>query len=406
MARPQDTPLEYRTALTQIERAIVDRLALAFQERLPAAADFAALRKLDMQFVMHRDLIFVEARGTCYFWQDTAKDPDNGGSVIAPDNWIDAGTGKLKAGRWTEAADQSMYAPRGTTQALPLNQIRSGYARTVMLYAGKADSEDAFSRIFGRRPAMLVAWKGTKRTQISGSPALFEARYAFDVYGISYCPRFGPDALYGSELPEEAAEDPGLNQILSDASDCLVGASDEKTDYCHLVPGVDVVLPGDDDIVEESLGERLFVGATSVEVVAYLHRPDYDAARITNIHVDVRLAAGGKPDAPNSVGEGLKVAWPQAGLRTAIEGGWATINAVRVAVTTTPVSLPPNSDIYRDLKPDGTWMLQHVPAGDPDPPKQQDGTLRVGVTTTDGGGVVFDRYLCSALLGMGYDDIE
>lgn len=405
MARPQDTPLEYRTALTQIERAIVDRLALAFQERLPAVADFVALRQVEMQYVMHRDLIFVEARGTCYFWRDGERDPDNGGSTIAPDNWTDA-SGALKPGRWTEAMDTSMYAPRGTTQALPLNQIRQGYARTVMLYAGKADSEDAFNRIFGRRPAMLVQWGGTKRKQISWAPALFEARYQFHVFGISYCPRFGPDALYGSELPDEATEDPGLNQILADASDCLVGASDERTDYCHLVPGVDVVLPGDDDVVEESLGERLFVGATAVEVVAYLHRPDYDASRLTNIHVDVRVAAGSKPAADDCVREGLAVAWPVAGLAGAISAGEARIRGAVVNVLATPVNFPALCDTYRDLKPDGTWILQHVPAGDEQPPAQAPGTLRVGVTTTDSGGVVFDRYLCSALLSAGYIDVE
>ena len=96
MATAADEPLDYRTAATQIERALVDRLSLAYQERRPPVADLAALRAVPTKYVAHRDLVFVEGVGVCYRWLDTANDPDDNDGVIAA---LD-----LDHGRWVKCA--------------------------------------------------------------------------------------------------------------------------------------------------------------------------------------------------------------------------------------------------------------------------------------------------------------
>lgn len=408
MASPSAQPLEYRTALTQIERAIEDRLSLVYQERRPPVADLAALRAVEMPYVSDRDLIYVQSIGKNYKWLDVKEEPDNNGSVILPLSWTDS-AGVVQRGRFIQIDDDSLYAPRGFDQAIPISMIQTGYVRCVRTYTGNPETRDAFDKIFGRRPAMLITFQGAEKEQLSTAPALYRIEVLFKILCVSYTPRGQPAALYGSDMPEEAEGDPGLNQILSDASDCLLGASHEATGYHHLVPGVDVVLPwGEDEIVIQSLSERLFIGATGIRVIAYLHRPDYDAAPITTIGLTTQTAnehGGALAEHDNLVLDGLHVLWPQATLLAAVEPGEAKIAGTLVTSSPPAALFPPSKDTYRDLQKDGTFVYQAVDIG-ADPPEQPKDTLRVGVTTTDATGILFDHYLCPTVIDFaGPDEI-
>lgn len=404
MAHPHETPLEYRTALTQIERALVDRLSLAFQVRRPPVADLPTLRQAqDGRYVMHRDLIFVEDQGLCYRWLDTSAAPDDNSSVIMP-AWVTDGG----PGRWVRCTDQSLYARRDEEYAQPLCMIRDGYAKAVQLYEGDVSSDVVMQRVLEQRPAILVRWLRTEQEQKSLQPALYRSVYFFQILGISYNPRFGTDAQYGSDLPLEAAEDPGLNAILGDALDCVIGASDHNTGYAHLVPGVDVVQPQGMEIAEESLAERLFIGAARFRVIAYLHRPDYDAAPLTTVGMTTQhINEHGLAVAPDNVLlQGYHLVWPAEGLVHAVQYGRAKVGGHLVAGSPAPVKLPADSAIYRDLKPDGTFIYRATAIG-ADPPAPVAGALRVGVTTTSSAGIVTDTILAPQITDFaGPDEVS
>ncbi len=398
MATAADEPLDYRTAATQIERALVDRLSLAFQERRPPVADLAALRAVETKYVAHRDLIFVEGVGVCYRWLDTANDPDNNDAVIAATD--------LDHGRWVKCTDQALYAPRGYEYARPLCQIPTGYARAVQLYEGEANLAEAMKHILEMRPAMLIRWTRTTKEQRSLAPALYRAVFNFEVMCISYCARLGTDSMYGSDLPDEAAEDPGLNQMMGDASDCLTGASDAaSTGYWHICKGVDVVQPLEDVILQERLAQRLFMGATRLRLVAYLHRPDRDAYPLRVIGLTTQHVPRVVESMENVVLAGYNVAWPDASLTVRIEHGQAKVGGRLVASSPAAMTFPADADVYRDLQQDGTFIYQAVDV-DAAPPAQMAGTLRVGKTTTGGSGVVHDEILAPQITDFaGPDEI-
>ena len=409
MATPQDAPLDFRTALTQIERAVVDRISLALQERLPPVATLSELRNraaldgIGTQYVSDRDLIYVQAEGVVFRWLDMATEPDDGLNFIQP---IDSATPN---GRWVRQTDQSLYAPRGYTNAVPLCQIPTGYARAVQLYEGEIGLDEALNRIFGRRPAILVRWRRTDKDQQGLSPGFYRARYTFQLICISYSPRSDQSALYGSDLPSEAALDPGLNQLLGDASDAVIGASDPATGYIHLVPGVDVAQPGADEILLEDLSERIFMGAAGLRITAYLQRYDYDAAPLTVIGLTTQhVNDHGQGDAAGEdcVLSGCEIPWPQTGLVGQPAAGSARIAGQVFAVSTSPQLFPASADTYRDLLPSGTFVYQSVANGGT-PPPQVPSSLRVGLTSTSSTQIVFDQILCPTQLTFaGPDEIQ
>lgn len=398
MAGAESEPLDYRTAATQIERALVDRLSLAYQERRPPVASLAALRALETKYVAHRDLIYVEDAGVCYRWLDTANDPDNNLSVIRADD--------LDVGRWVRCEDQALYAPRGYEYARPLCQIPTGYVRAVQLYEGEASLDRAMQQILEMRPAMLVRWTRTAREQRSLAPALYRTTYSFEVMCISYGARAGTDSMYGSDLPAEALDDPGLNQMLGDASDALVGASDfAATGYWHITQGVDVVQPLEDVILQEHLAQRLFLGVTRLRLVAYLHRPDRDAYPLTVLGVTTQHAPRVIESLDNVLLDGYHI-WPAPSLVVQVQHGQAKVGGRLVASGPAPMALPANAEVYRDLRQDGTFLWQAVDVG-ATAPAQTAGTLRVGKTTTDGSGVVLDEMLAPQITDFaGPDEVR
>lgn len=399
--------LDFRVAITEIERAVLSRLSLALQARRAPVASRGALRLAEMTYVRDGDLVFVEDVGRVFRWHDLCDLPDDDAQVVQPRDWLDL-SGKVKTGRWQQEVDLTLYAPRGYDQALPLCAIPRGYVRTVQLYQGQGAVREILERIFGGRPCLLPQFDRARFKQISTAPAFYRVELDLTVLAVSFNPRTGPDAILGSELPAEAADDPGLNQLLMDAADALVGKSDPPTGYVHLVEGVDQVLLQDLEIEEEDLGQKLFVGSIQLLVVAYVHRPDRDTAPLTHVALETQLVSDhGVPiqEGQEGVLSGLGIPWPHPGLAVQPEAGEALLGGRRVRCDPGMVRLAADADVYRDLLPEGRLQFQAV-AIDGEPPPLAPGALRIGVTTTDSGSVVFDRFLCVTLISVARDEVE
>lgn len=419
MAHRTDTQLDYRTCVRQVEQALVRRLALAFKERRPPVLDKPALRAIGPRTLYPGDLVYVQQVGRCFAWAAGRSEPDDDGSTIAPTNWTHPATGVQLPGVWVEQTDATPYARREDPHTRPLCAIPDGYLRSVELYQGRPDTEDLFNRFTGRRPLLAVRYAGDTRKRQTTSPATYRVEMQFQLIGLSYHPRRGGEALEGATIASQAADaatqrvieqDPGLFSILGDADDCAQGDSDVQTGYYHLVPGVDTVLPTGHQILQELQAQRLFVGASNITVVCNVHRPDRDTERFYSLGLTTQAvnqhqvtAAAVRPD--NAVLQGLDVPWPQVGLRTAPRPGRVAVAGRVFALSPSQVTFTANSDTYRYCSADGRLLYQVFPAGS-EPPTTPPGALLIGVTTTDGVGIVFDEFVCATVIDQDQRDLE
>jgi hypothetical protein len=419
MAHRTDTQLDYRTCVRQVEQALVRRLALAFKERLPPVLDKAALRTIGPRTLYPSDLVYVQQVGHVYAWAAGLVSPDNDASVLAPINWTDSSTGHQLPGVWVEQTDTTPYARREDPHARPLCAIPDGYLRSVELYQGRPDTEELFARFTGRRPLLAIRYAGDTRKRQTTTPATYRVEMQFQLIGLSYHPRRGGEALEGATVPgpivdsstQRAIEqDPGLFCILGDADDCAQGDSDVETGYYHLVPGVDTVLPTGHQILQELQAQRLFVGASNITVVCNVHRPDWDAERFYSLGLTTQAvnqhqvpAAAALPD--NAVLQGLDVPWPQDGLLTAPRPGRVAVAGQVFALSPPQITFTASSDTYRYCSAKGRLLYQVVPAGSK-PPTTPPGALLIGVTTTDGVGIVFDELVCATVIDQDQRDVE
>ena len=75
-----------------------------------------------------------------------------------------------------------------------------------------------------------------------------------------------------------------------------------------------------------------------------------------------------------------------------------------VSVGETISEFAPNSDVYRDVFPNGVLWLSAVPIDAPPPPRVT-GALRVGVSRTNATDVLSDRFLVASALTVGEPDV-
>lgn len=419
MARRTDTQLDYRTCVRQVEQALVRRLALAFKERRPPVPDKAALRAVGPRTLYPGDLVYVQQVGHCFAWAAGRSDPDDDASTIAPINWTHPATGLQLPGVWIEQTDTAPYARREDPHARPLCASPDGYLRSVELYQGRPDTDELFNRFTGRRPLLAVRYAGDTRKRQTTSPATYRVEMQFQLIGLSYHPRRGGEALEGATIAGQAADvatqraieqDPGLFSILGDADDCAQGDSDPETGYYHLVPGVDTVLPTGHQILQELQAQRLFVGSSGITVVCTVHRPDRDTERLYSLGMTTQAINQHKvpPEAlgpDNAVLAGLNVEWPHGGLTTAPLPGRVTVGGRIFDLSPARITFAASADTYRYCSGNGELLYQSVPAGAA-APATPPGALLIGVTTTDGSGVVFDEIVCATITTQDQRDID
>lgn len=381
-------PLDIRTAITQVTTALVDTLSLAYQYRYPEVLTLAALAAVDSSTLPDRALIWVASEGVVYRWHTASRLPQLVPFVIAPQALPQNGNG-----RWLR---QSSAVTLGHAWFRPLHRVRRGYARAVQIYQGEDDA--VLERIYAQRPAFLVEWDSDALScEAYRHGAIYEYDLKFFVHCVAKNLRSGPEALIGSEVPDDAGAvpPPGLWEMIGDVR-YLLGGCD-----LGLAPGVKFVdVTGEAKIVESELAQRLFRAELSVTVRGSVHVIDEDLISDPKIWVERRDAdspeEGGNFDRSNHVAAGYRFA-PGPGLTATPTAGVAYIAGQLISSAPGAHTFEPSSDTYRDLLLDGRLVYQAVPP-DEDPPPQLPSSLRIGVTRTSDTNLVGDRLLCSYLV--------
>lgn len=385
------------TAVTLIERELARFLAVAFQKRLKGpggaqnTASIEVLRAFPRKIIADNALRFVESIGKTYRFDAYDSRPDDGLLVVAPSD----GTG---LGRWVQegATPEQRRSPhdgiREAAKRLDRYALqRSGFAETVRIWEGEYD-EEAIAELFAKKPIFVVVPSGSSREAKSLVPGTYYLeRYRFRIWAVSQSLRKGPAGLLGLGYPLDGG-DPGLNYMIGCIKRGLAGST------LGLL-GVLSCEIGDEEVVAHDLANRVFVNALDVVVSATLHLPDDDLVPLSQVTTETRLSArSAEPelDLRNYVATGCHPNRTGPLLAT-IRGGVAYINGAMVEAIPQRLTMPPSSDVYRDLLPNGVFVVQSVPIAAA-PPVIPATAMRVGRTQTDAAGITSDIFLCSTMV--------
>ncbi len=387
---------DVRSEIITIEKAIVNALSLAYQFRYPPVDSVTELRLLNANSTdipsatgipQDNFLRFVTQVGRVYRFDGYSLEIDDNLNVIKPHDLTDT-----QRGRWIKQdvgePGQPTYLDlgNGVNFRKPLHIIQTGYAKAVEPYQGQLDRDEELTRIMGNIPAFLVHWIGDEylsSSQYQG--ALYKVKHKFSIICLSSCLRPDASSLYGSPIPGEYAYDPGLYRMMGDVR-YLFNASKlgvHSVDYTDL---------GQGEVTHEDWDSRLFMGEVELIVRDTVNIADEDLIELREQAMNPHLTASVGPfDIVNYIASGLRVPIQQ-GRNVAPEAGSAYIDGQLVEVNPPPHLFPTFSDTYRDLKPDGSFYYTSVTAGHKAPPLIP-GTLRVGLTVTDGSNITFDTFL-------------
>lgn len=377
--------LDVRTAVTTVQRALVDVLRLAFAWREPEAADVEALRQLSIRATADGALRYVVSEGVVYEWAPWSTLAHRPPAVVQPAD-------RAGAGRWLRRRSRVTFGPN---HYAPLHRRRTGYARAVQLYEGETGEQ--LERVFGRKPALLVEWTGDNLVSRGRNAEIYEVDYEFTVHCISECLRPGPAAMQGSPVAAEAEQDPGLARMIGDVRYLLAGC---RLDLEPAVKFCDI--QGRAAVQIADLAERAFTGTVPITVRASWNIPDEDLVTIGEVWIQGMDADTGEDDhfdPQNFVRRGFRLEW-LPGLVGTPAPGFAMVAGQVVSVAPPPHLFDASRDTYRDLRPTGELLYQAV-AIDGDAPPQEAGTLRIGVTRTDTAGIVSDTLLCHYAIDSG-----
>jgi len=367
--------LTFRTALAQIEMALVRTLRLALLER-QTVADVAALQALlvlgesGQPTVTDGQPIFVTAKGKNYQWSRSSEAVHDGDTVVRPTE-----VAVTKPGRWL----------------LTTSDVATGYLKSVNYWQGETKKKEFQARILAERPSVAVVWEGSDNAPRSTIPgAIYDYPCRFSVWCIDENLRPDYEVMLGSGY--EADEDhPGVIAIMGDVKAELANQNKSRTDKLGLGGGVKLVSLGSEDMEDADLAERVMVLSLGVEVIGSIENRDADSEHVAieSVYVQQQLGAAneqGERDADNYVVSGLRVL-PQVGLTATPSSGSVVIDGTEVPVTPAPHSFTAYSDTYLDV--DDAGSITYVSVGnDDDEPEVTTGSIRVARIVTDALGVV------------------
>jgi phage gp37-like protein len=371
--------LDIRTASIQVQSALVDAIDLAFRRRYPEAATLADLSAVDSEKLPDRALVFVLTEGVVYRLSKAQTMP-----VALPD----VVPTLSKQGRWLR---QSSSVTLGPNYFRPIHRERYGYAATVQAYQGEDD--EMLARIFAQRPAFLVQLLNDEY-RLSGQRqgGIYAAQWKFMLHASAWNLRHGTDALYGSEVEEDAviSSERGVYRMIGDLRYLLAGSD--------LGLGIGVKfcsIDGSANLAVSDLSQRYFRAEVDLTVHGTVHRVDEDLA-IPEVWVEryeTSAPVGKSFDRANYVAQGLSVQ-PSGSLLAAPAAGVAYIGGTVLSLAPGMHLFAADKDTYRDLLPSGVFVYQDTEIGAP-APDQIPGALRVGVTRTSSTAIIGDSYLCS-----------
>lgn len=374
--------LDMRTALTQIEVALKNNLLQSFGKRIsPSAATITALKAFPSKDLKGDELYYVTSKGLVYQFSRDSSVADDGNLTIQP---ADLPT----TGRWLQTSNTTV----------------TGYARQVRVHLGDESYQSFLKRGIAARPSIHIVYDGTRQIERSLSRgALYMMISSYRIVCISSSFRFAAQAIEGSDIPSEFANDPGTHDMIGDVNTLLAGF-----DLGLSSIGVQYCLPTSEKFKTAEIGGRLFIEEQSYNVYYSVHQPDTGVGTVidslSGITVQRQLVGGMQPlDPLNYVSSGLTTP-TGASLTQTITAGSAFIAGNPVSVNATSHTFGANVDTYRDLTPSGSWLFVAVPHGQ-SPASPQAGAMRIGVTVTDGANVIWDSRIASSKVNYGPVDI-
>jgi len=368
--------LTFRTALSEIERALVRALRLALLKR-EVVADISALRAFEAgsssgtSSIVDGQPIFVTATGLNWQWSRSSTEDDDGFGVIRPNAVaVDA------PGRWLATS---------CTRS-------SGYCTAVHYWQGETKKGQFQARMLAQRPSVAVIWEGSGNDPRSTIPgAIYDYPCDFSVWCVDENLRPDYEAMLGSSWADDA-EHPGAIAVLGDVKKTLADENKQHRNVLGLGGGVKLLQLGEEAVEDADLDNRVVVLSLAVSVLGSVENPDdpvSDHQPIETVYGQPALGNLGEQDeldADNHVVSGLLVL-PQLGLTATPDAGSVVIDGETVAVTPGARTFSAWSDTYIDVAADGSVTFVETPAGGA-APSVTTGCLRTTRVTTDGAGIV------------------
>lgn len=398
--------LSVETELTTVELTLLRVLRLAFQKRLAAQATIAALRAAAFSYsaaVTDGNLVFVTDAGSglggVFEWSITSTATDDGASAVKP-------TSVAGAGRWLRCADDWTYGPNANA---PLIRRAQSWAREVLLYEGEDDGQALLERIGNNVPAVLLRWIGDDPQSLLQPGSQYRNEHTFNLLLMSRNarqPGLSPDAITGSAVPADAANDPGINSMIGQVRKLLSGL--ELLEGAQpLEVGAAALGTASSYNEDGTLGERFFVAIVELRVKTAYDIPDEDLLEDSKASPEPELADTAPDETQFDPGSyitaGLGVA-TGPGLARTIPAGAVKVGGIETSTAETPVTFDANSETYRDVVlATGELTFTAVAIGDSEP-DLADGSLRVGVTRTNDTDVADDIYLASTSQAFAFID--
>lgn len=386
--------LTVRNAITQVQQGLIETISLGLRRRF-VVRDVAALRGFQTggtgsRTIVDQELVYLQDAGRCYRYHLHSKAVDDGRVVITP---ADRTSG---AGRWHRC---ELTAPYGRFR-LPLHSVPAvflgrepaaglpRYAKTVALYEGSPDEEEALERIQSApAPAFLVKWEEDDPHPRSNRPGCFYfGPQRFTVLCVTGNNRPAPAAAQGSPVPGEG---PGLNDMIGDLRYVLAGAQ------LGLGPWVERTEIGAARIVVENYADRFFLGSATIDVYASWHLAEEELQPVDEVLVQPVLAdAEGLFPTDGYVQEGFWLTLGP-GLTRTPTAGVVVADGAAISYTPTALTFPASKDTYLDLLADGRLVQTSVAVNGEAPVLA--GVLRIALVRADASAIILFDFLCPTL---------
>ena len=280
----------------------------------------------------------------------------------------------------------------GPNYFAPIYRVRYGVVNAVEAFQG--DMSEFLDRLMGQRPAFgveVIEDDLQLRAQRQGS--IYDAKWKVIIHATTFNYRHGSDALYGSDVAEDSgiASERGIYRLMGDARYLLAG-TDLGLGLCIKFASID----GNGRLVEKQLGQRYFRGEIDLTVHGTVQILDEDLFPAWSANIerfDTGTPDGRTFDRANFVAQGMRIT-PQPGLMGVPAAGVVYMESQPISVSPGLHTFTANRDTYRDLLPSGRLVYTDTEVG-AQPPAQPAGSLRIGVTRTDGSNIIGDTLLCS-----------
>lgn len=384
--------LSIRTAQTQLENLLHDTILYALGNRLQAVGSVAALRAVGTQGASgpvrsDDDLIAVVSGGmtTSYRWSTASTAADNGASVIKP---TDVTSGP---GRWLSWTSPVRFAPVAGGDSATLDQITSGIVQRVLVLDKSMAAEDVEVLLSGAVPAVVIEASSDEPADATLNVGhLWLTDYQFT---IGILTRDYRDGREHAQAPEDDDFDPGANSIDGAIQELLAG-----TQLAKVESAIRHARLGGGRNYFSAFGQRRVMRTRDLTIRAttsHAQAPNETvAAELATLQANLtELNAAQAFDPDNYVQSGITVA-AGAGLVRMVAAGAAVVGGTTVTYAGELQTFAADSDTYRDLADDGSMTFVVAAAG-VDAPEVTPETLRIGVTRTDGSGILYDLMLAA-----------